>query len=97
MPYMLKMGDERVLLDDVPLEVFADVEKATGASLLDMIASPVRSARTALALLRRAARHYGVKLPDDLSFRQAMESFELVEVADLDAPPSYYEKDPAGN
>lgn len=88
MPYFVKVGDKEISFDDLPLKVWADVERALRASGVDkgwlaVYSAPGEYVGGLEAVLRAAAKHLGVELPDVLTAKHAATAFRWVKDDDL--------------
>ena len=65
-------------LDDVPLSVYADIEKETGVAWFDLSVSPMRYAAAGAMLAAACAKQLGVELPE-MTPRTLVDVFNLRE------------------
>lgn len=78
MSFHFKYEGADVDIDDVPLSVYAQIEKETDVSWFQLQRSPLRYADAGERLAKACARIAGVELPE-LTPRLLVEVFDLVE------------------
>ncbi|MGB0890544.1 MAG: hypothetical protein ACPGWS_09695 [Solirubrobacterales bacterium] len=74
-------GGEQVILEDLPLELLAEIEKDGGTRWPTVLAAPASSAMSALAAYKVACKHAGVE-PEDMTARRILEGEVFVQVDD---------------
>ena len=79
MPIMFKFDDKTLDVDDVPMETYAAIEKATSISWYRLTQSPMAHAAAGPMLARRCAEMLGVTLPDPITPKILVTLFEVVE------------------
>lgn len=79
MPIMFKFDDKTLDVDDVPMEAYAAIEKATSISWYRLTQSPMAHAAAGPMLARRCADILGVTLPDPITPKVLVKLFEVVE------------------
>lgn len=82
MPYYFRSGGKQVSVDDMPLSVYADIEKSTGVAWYDLTTVPPRHAAAAEQLAKACAAHLGVECPD-LTPKRLVDVFVIEEAEDL--------------
>jgi hypothetical protein len=81
------IGGKSINVEDVPLSVFADIEKETGISWTDIWGAPAANATSAVMFLEAVAQILGVECPE-LTPKTIMQIFH---VEDGDHIPEAYD------
>lgn len=85
--WVCKVTPERtVRLEDIPARQLSDVETRLGTSWLSLVVQPLASAASALAMYEKCCGVVGVEPRQDITVRDAVDLFELV---DDDRPEMY--------
>lgn len=63
MPIIFHHDDHELDVDDVPLSVYAEIEKSTGVAWYQLTANPMRHAAAGEELAKACAKQLGVELP----------------------------------
>lgn len=86
MPWHVILGEKRVNCDDLPMEVYAAIEKEHGVKWHELLAQPMAYSAAGPALIRAAASHVGVTPPTPITPRVLVDSFTI---GDEDRPIQY--------
>ncbi len=79
MPIVFTHDDQTIDLDDVPLHIYAEIEKTTEVPWWRLTAAPQLSADAGQLLAQKCAELVGVKLPNPLTPRVIVQLFQKVD------------------
>jgi hypothetical protein len=85
MPWIIHLPDVDVDVEDVPLSVFAEVEKQTGVSWFNAAGRPLQNASVACLLVSLVAEQRSVEAPT-LTPKSVFQIVEFVEEKPEDFP-----------
>lgn len=77
MPIMFKLDGQELDIDDVPLSVYAEIEKATDVPWYRLAANPMQHAAAGEQLAKACAKQLGVDLPA-MTPKVLVQVFEIV-------------------
>jgi hypothetical protein len=77
MPIFFTHNGARLDIEDLPLEVYASIQDATGLQWWEVAANPMRHAKAGELLFRAAAKHVGVDVPDPVTVRVLTAGFTV--------------------
>lgn len=83
MPIVFTYDDQTLDVDDVPMDVYADIQKRTGVEWYQLSARPMAHAAAGQMLARECAQLLGVELPDKLTPKLFVKLFDVVEEPNL--------------
>lgn len=91
MPFVCSINGTDVQLQDLPMGVWADIERLcrdAGDPIVwhEVLVAPIRSPIAGPALVRRCAEHAGIEAPTDITPKLMVESFSW---RDEDLPTEY--------
>lgn len=89
MPVMFRLEGQELDLDDMPLDVYADIEKETGVPWYRLTANPMAHAAAVVVLVKKCAERLGVEPPATLTPKLLVDMFEVVSEPNL--PTEYNE------
>lgn len=87
--FICKVSGRSMRLEDLPMAVWAQIEKETGTAWSELYIAPAKDPVGGPCLVRKVAEHLGVDVPDTDQWgpRQLLEAFEL---SKDDSLPSEY-------